>query len=141
MTKEKALAMYLDVDEKEITKSPWNTYGIKNESEEYLVLTEDEADKEAKAEIKESLWAFKAEFILQECGMDISNKVENSLIAMQKACCEDCNDFILALIEGSCGLDKFVDDAIGFDGRGHFISEYDGEEVDAEGEYYIYRVQ
>ena len=141
MKREKALAMYLDVDEKEITKSPWATYGVKNEGEEYLVLTEDEADKTAKEEIKNSLWAFKAEFILQECDMDISNKVENSLIAMQKACCEDCNEFILALIEGSCGLDKFVDDAIGFDGRGHFISEYDGEEVDAEGEYYIYRIQ
>ena len=141
MTKEKALALYLDVDENEIEENTWGTYGIKGDGGEYLVLTDEEADEEAKKEIKNSLWAFKAEFILQECGMSLNHDVENSLIAMQSACCEDCNDFILALIEGTCGIDKFADDAIGFDGRGHFISEYDGEEVDAEGEYYIYRIQ
>ena len=141
MTKEKALALYLGVDENEIEENTWGAYGIKGDGGEYLVLTDEEADEEAKKEIKESLWAFNAIFILNECNMENYNKVEKSLTAMQKACCEDCNDFILALIEGSCGLDKFVDDAIGFDGRGHFISGYDGEEVDAEGEYYIYRVQ
>ena len=46
--------------------------------------------------------------------------------------------FILALIEETCRIDKFVDDAIDTDGRGHFISSYDGEEVEAE-EYFIYR--
>ena len=141
MTKEKALALYLDVDENEIEENTCGTYGIKGDGGEYLLLTDEEADEEAKKEIKESLWAFSAIFILNECNMENSNKVENSLIAMQNACCEGCNDFILALIEGSCGLDKFVDDAIGFDGRGHFISEYNGEEVDAEGEYYIYRIR
>ena len=46
--------------------------------------------------------------------------------------------FILALIEGTCRIDKFVDDAIDMDGRGPFISSYDGEEVEAE-EYFIYK--
>ena len=129
MTKEKALALYLGVDENEIEENTWGAYGIKGDGGEYLVLTDEEADEEAKKEIKESLWAFNAIFILNECNMENYNKVEKSLTAMQKACCEDCNDFILALIEGSCGLDKFVDDAIDTDGRGHFISSYDGEEV------------
>ena len=86
MTKEKALALYLDVDENEIEENTWGTYGIKGDGGEYLVLTDEEADEEAKKEIKESLWAFNASFILNECNMENHNKVEKSLIAMQKAC-------------------------------------------------------
>jgi hypothetical protein len=37
-------------------------------------------------------------------------------------------------------MDDFVDDAIGADGRGHFLSHYDGNEVeDRESGLYIYR--
>jgi hypothetical protein len=54
---------------------------------------------------------------------------------MQGELCESANPIIEALIED---MDHFVSDAISSDGRGHFISRYDGEENE-EGEFYIYR--
>jgi hypothetical protein len=50
--------------------------------------------------------------------------------------CESGNSAMLGLIQDH---DAFVEDAISADGRGHFLSNYDGEEV-KQGEYFIYRV-
>ena len=53
--------------------------------------------------------------------------------------CESSNDAILSLIKD---VDHFVDDAISSDGRGHFMSTYDGCENEEEinkNTYYIYR--
>ena len=36
-------------------------------------------------------------------------------------------------------MDEFIEDAISSDGRGHFLSPYDGEENE-EGDYFIYRI-
>jgi hypothetical protein len=106
------------------------------DGEEWLVCTDSEADETAKVYIKDSLWAFNASFILCECGLDSSG--EDSLKAMQEKSCESANDFIKSLVEKTCGLDSFVESAISADGRGHFLSSYDGEEVEL-GEYFGYR--
>ena len=104
---------------------------------EYLVLTEEEADQVVQEYIEDSLWAFNAEFILETCGFDSGSNVTNSLRKMQEESCEGCNDFIRALVDGTCGIDEFVDQAIIADGRGHFLSSYDGEEEEQDG-YFIY---
>ena len=135
LTKEKALAEFLDVEENEVKENSRGTYETGN-GNEYMVLTDDEADEEAYKEIEDSLWAFNAEFIIEMCGL---NSGVESLRTMQKNSCEDCNDFIEAMIEGTCGMECFVESAIESDGRGHFISYYDGEENE-QGEYFIYRV-
>ena len=58
---------------------------------------------------------------------------------MQSKKCEGANDAILALIKKTDGgLDGFVEDAISADGRGHFLSSYDGDENEENG-FYIYR--
>lgn len=106
---------------------------------EYLVLTDEEATQEAKEMIKNSLWAFNADFILKCCKFETSKNIIASLRSMQEKSCEDCNDFILALINGTCGFDYFAEAAIFADGRGHFISGYDGKEEENNG-YYIYRI-
>lgn len=111
------------------------------ESGDYLVLTDSEADEMAKEYIKESLWAFNADFILSECDLDFSGA--DSLRSMQEKSCESANDFILSLVEKTCGLDDFIKAAISTDGRGHFMSSYDGEEheVIINGAYlYWYRI-
>jgi len=123
----KALAAFLETD----------TEDAERFEEDYLVLTDEEANEKTKEYIKESLWAFNANFILSECGLDLSGT--ESLKEMQQKVCESANDFILSLIEKTCGLDKFVESAIMADGRGHFLSTYDGEEVE-QGEYFIYRL-
>lgn len=111
------------------------------EDGDYLVLTDEEADEKCAEYIKDSLWAFNANFILGECGLDLSGT--DSLRSMQEKACEGANDFFLSLVEKTCGLDAFVKAAVAADGRGHFLSPYDGEEIehtDGEQRVYIYRV-
>jgi len=107
------------------------------ESGDYLLLTDEQANEQAYEYIKESLWAFNASFILSECGLDFSG--EASLKSMQENSCESANDFILSLVEKTCGLDCFVKSAISADGRGHFLNCYDGNEIEQD-EYFIYRL-
>ena len=134
MTKIEALAKFLEISIEDITETDWGT--LEADGSEFLVLTDEEADAKAYEEIEESLWAFNADFIIDMCGFSGGEK---SLIAMQRESCEDCNEFIKAMIEGTCTLDTFVQSAIETDGRGHFISMYDGEENEQD-EYFIYRV-
>ena len=105
------------------------------ESGDYLVLTDKEADEKTAEYIKDSLWAFNADFILSECGLDLSGS--ESLKTMQEKSCESANDFVLSLVEKTCGLASFVKAAISADGRGHFLASYDGEE-NKQGNYFIY---
>ena len=135
MTKIEALAKFLEISTEDITEINDDNLATEDSSE-YLVLTDEEADAKAYEEIEESLWAFNADFIIDMCGFSGGEK---SLIAMQRESCENCNEFIKAMIEGTCGLNFFMNRAIKYDGRGHFISGYDGEEVEQD-EYFIYRV-
>lgn len=108
---------------------------------EYKVLTDEEADEETKESILNSLWAFNAYFILEhtefyktaynyEC-----KKFTEALQQLQERLCESANSIVKALISD---LDDFVQDAIDSDGRGHFISYYDGKETKYKN-LYIYR--
>ena len=103
---------------------------------EWSVKTSEEADDAVKDYIRESVWAFRADFIVDHTKLPRS-AVE--IIESFQEKCEGANEAILALIED---FDKFCEDAIQADGRGHFLSSYDGEEneEDINGTtYYIYR--
>lgn len=144
MTQEKikTLAQFLEVEASELETSSYDenifTYG----NQEYLILTDEEADEKTAEEIKNSLWAFNADFIIQHCKNynDMDNFEYNaaieSLQEAQKNQCEGLNGLVYALIDN---IDEFVEDAIIADGRGHFISYYDGEENELNG-LYIYRL-
>ena len=135
-----ALAKHLSIAPEQITFN--GDYFDTEDGEEYFVFTDDEANEAAAREIKNSLWAFNANFILDctelAAGDCCYGDVVESLQTMQNKCCESCNEFIYALIESTCGIDEFIERAIYEDGRGHFISYYDGMEDESE-DYYIYR--
>lgn len=108
---------------------------------DYKVLTDEEADEETREVILESLWAFKADFIIRHTefwntctGLEAMD-AEDALEEMQGKLCESANALVRALI---ADIDKFVEDAIDADGRGHFLAFYDGLE-DESGKYYVYR--
>jgi hypothetical protein len=124
--KQRVLVIYLDCLPEEVY----------SQEDDYLVYTDAEADEAAHEYIESSLWAFNASFILGETGI---NEGEESLQKMQEDSCEGCNEFIAALIKGTCGIEEFVQSAISADGRGHFMSSYDGEENE-QGEFFIYRI-
>lgn len=100
----------------------------------FLILTDEMADKRVREYIRESLWAFKSEFILEH------SKVELPVIyleELQGQTCESCNELVFALLED---FDEFVKDAVKADGRGHYIAQYDGKEIKLENGLYMYRV-
>ena len=104
---------------------------------EYLVLDDDEADDACKEYIENSVWGFRPSFLSGETGID------ESVFKALADKCEDANDAVRSIINGSCGMDSFVESAIGADGRGNFLSGYDGEEHEVSGgleTYYVYRV-
>lgn len=109
---------------------------------EYKVYTEEEADKVAREYILDSLWAFNPRFILEHtefyrtCSFDEELDFIECIKEMQNRLCESATPIIRALISD---IDKFVARAIREDGRGHFISFYDGEEVELDGGFYAYR--
>lgn len=100
---------------------------------EYLVLTDGEADEATREYIEGSVWAFNSWFVAGHT--DVSRKTIEHIQQL----CEGANEPLLELIDD---FGDFVEDAIDADGRGHFLSHYDGEEMEIEtdGEtLYIYR--
>jgi len=103
---------------------------------EYLVLTDDEANEALKARIADDLWAFTPEFL------ETMTEIDSEVFRVLQEKCESSNDAVRSLVDKTCGLDDFVEQAVAYDGRGHFLSGYDGceNEVSIGGEtYYLYR--
>lgn len=126
-----ALAKLIQVDKDEISDEGRNEFGFGNRR--YLVLTDSEADKATEEHIKDSLWAFNADFIIDHSKLPY--EALEMVQSFQEAKSEGANETIAALIED---MSEFVSDAIAADGRGHFLSGYDGAENE-EGGFYIYR--
>ena len=104
----------------------------------YMVLTDEEADEKAADYIKESLWAFNATFLADMT--DIPYEAFKAIADNGK--CESNNEAIERIINKTCGMDEFVQAAVNADGRGHFLSGYDGNENEETLEgitFYIYR--
>lgn len=126
----KALANFLGANGVSYNEST----GIFNTCDkEYYVFTDDEANKRVEEYIKETLWAFNPKFIHD---MILINERMIRVIVNEY---EDANETIKKLIIATCGMDRFIQKAIEYDGRGHFINTWDGEENEQDG-YFIYRI-
>ena len=115
------------------------------DDEDYLVLTNEEADDRVREEIEEMVWAFTPSFLQAHTGV-----TANAIEKIQELC-EGANEPITAMIRD---FDWFVEDAVRCDGRGHFLAGYDHKEHEVtylsvvreklcydtkETRYYIYR--
>ena len=140
MTNEKIEALQNELGEK-VTQDG-DTFTTESGAE-YEVLTDEEANQKAREYILDSLWAFNADFILKHSknydSMDAFEYDEaiESLKSAQERGCENLNGLMRCLISD---IDEFIQDAIYEDGRGHFISFYDGEELELENGFFAYRV-
>ncbi len=104
---------------------------------EYIIGTEAQVELLLREEIRESVWAFTPAFLASFCALP-----EKVFTRLQESC-EDSNSAVLALIEKSGSFEDFVQLASATDGRGHFLSPYDGQEHKTvyEGqEFFIYRI-
>lgn len=136
MNRKQALAQYLEVEVSEVQKSyNDNTFEVGNQ--EYLIVNDTEANKAAREYILESLWAFRGSFIADHLKPEFEAYMGAKDI--EDYCglkCEDANDWVKGLIKNKA---EFVNDAIGSDGRGHFLAQYDGRE-NRFGTWFIYRI-
>ena len=129
-----------ECDPEDVRELKYDHYGLKvfkaGSGNEYAIGTDEMADEACRDYIKDTIWAFKPEFIASECSLPSGS--EDAIRALQEKC-EGANEAILAMVKGSCGLDSFVESAISADGRGHFLAMYDGDEHEIE-DYYAYRI-
>jgi len=125
---------------KEIEEDDYQHYGLQMytiDGKEYAIGTDDECDKACEEYIKDTIWAFVPDFIIEHSAiLDYDTSSYKILEAIQ-AQCESGNECVLRLIDD---IDEFVEDAIRADGRGHFLSGYDGHELDIGNDYFAYRI-
>jgi hypothetical protein len=135
MTKKEAIEKYCEC---KLKPSKYDEDVFENDTKEFLVLTDSEANQRCEAYIRDSLWAFNANFLLGYINGVEGSKIEEAIKKMQCELCEDANELIFAMVEPR--LDELISDAIGCDGRGHFLAGYDNHEIELDGDYYGYRI-
>jgi len=103
---------------------------------------DEQADSAALTAARESLWAFSSVYLSRFLGLSMNQ--QKAIEKMQSELCEDAQE-IIALLLGD-RIDELLEDAVETDGRGHFLSTYDGEEAYGEdlnpalAEKLIYRI-
>lgn len=135
-----ALTAHLELtgDEwEEVTIDSYDETLLSFGQQEYLVLTDEESDDRVVEHIRQTIWAFRPGFLARHSVMSADIGAAVKVFETLQEMCEDSNDTVLRLIED---LDAFVVDAVDTDGRGHFLSCYDGEENDAAHGLFIYRI-
>ena len=126
ISKVAALAEFLGIDVNEAQKLI--------DDGDYNVYSDEEADDAAKDYILDSAWAFNHSFLCIHSEA-IANIPEKEWKDMAGRLCEGINKAVLAMLDDK---EHFVADAVRCDGRGHFLSSYDGYEHEQNG-FYIYR--
>lgn len=97
--------------------------------EEWLIVTDDEANTAAEAAIRDSVWAFNADFLASHSVAD----ADIFRLLQQTERAESLNEPFLSLLTD---IEEFIEDAVAADGRGHFLAGYDGREHEVPaGEY------
>ena len=137
---EEAQKLYPDMDIEEGRHDHWGMWTVEVDGCTYAVGTDEEANDACNDYIRDSVWAFRASVLIQH--MSCPSFLEEALEEYQSKYCEGCNDEIRDAINN---FPAFVEDATSVDGRGHFLSQYDGDEIelgkDANGAYvYAYRI-
>lgn len=139
--KRKALAKFLECTTDDVIDLLPNVGEFIASGKEYRVLTDEEATQAARVYILDSVWAFNPGFLARYTPEGADEDVIKAIQANGK--CESNNPTLRRLIMDE---DRFIAEAISEDGRGHFLSGYDGREYEVivEGEdgratFYIYR--
>jgi len=138
-------------DEDKVTADAFTRAGAENCwklgdncGESWYVLTYDEARELAKEKIKDSVWAFNADFVVshiktEDCGL-LSDwecgHLEQHIKRMCEDMCESANSIILLLLRDN--FDSFAEDALDADGIGHFLSSWDDKEIELGSGLYAY---
>ena len=112
-----------------VTNLEYTHYGLPvvqiNDTEYAIATTEEQIETACREYIRETLWAFNAEFLVDYIP-NASDSLIESLKRIQVSACEDCNELFFVAVRDN--FETLVKDAIAEDGPGHFLSPYDGLE-------------
>lgn len=121
--------MDADATEDDIEAYSYDDTEFKTPERDVRILTDEEADERLRAYCEETLWAFNANFLADYMpeGID-ADEIES----IRGDRCEDANPALVALVKAADedGLNRLAEDAGAADGRGHFLSSWDGEEIE-----------
>ncbi len=112
----------------DLVEREWDHYGLTvfeaGNGNEYAVGTNEECDSAATEYVRNSLWAFTPSFLSSQT--DLPEEVFTALSEQ----CEGANDAIEKLVEKCVegGVEALAEEAIRYDGRGHFLNSWDGSE-------------
>lgn len=104
----------------------------------FYVLTDEEADEVTEQNISETLWTFNDWFLAPY--LDINKYI---IRRVQKETSEDCNTLFYKILDCEGKFKDFVDKAVSVDGRGTYITGYDGIEREIshkDKDFFIYRM-
>lgn len=139
----RALCEACECEPDDLSEETHDLYGLRTYAgpggRSYSIGTDAEADAAILEYVRDSVWAFNADFIVEQC--DLPYELSECLSGYAADKCESANEALLALVERCTTLESFAKAAAQADGRGHFLSGYDGEEIEvtADGEtFYIY---
>jgi hypothetical protein len=139
-----ALASFIGCDPSELTPTGHDHYGLQqydHQGATFAIGTDDEASTACGEYIKDTVWAFNADFLCSVCGLP--SDLAPMIRAYQEEKCERANDALLGLVERCSDLAELQDAAESADGRGHFLNPYDSTEEEHTDEggktFYIYR--
>jgi len=90
------------------------------EGNDYEVLDEDGVKEDLKDNyFDDMIWSFSSNFLSSVTGID--SVIFETLADSGK--CESLNEGLKDIVEKTCGMDEFVDEAISWDGLGHFTED------------------
>lgn len=135
--KVRALAKHLSIETDDVGRVNYADNIFTANGGEWLVVTDSEATKACKEQLRDTLWAFSIDFIASHSRMELSTRAKAAIVKMQSELCEDCNEIIACIVRSITAL---INDAIKADGRGHTLSGYDGEEIELDNGLFAYRV-
>lgn len=134
-----ALAKHLGEEAADLFDEGNNLYSYGRQ--EYLVLTDEEADEIALERASETLWAFNTSHLQKYIAALRIGRAAVAFDKMRETLCEDANDLVDALLGDR--RDECLKDAISADGRAHYLNTYDGDEAEVTvngSYYYIFRM-
>lgn len=129
-----AARSFLEDEDAEPETYDSRVYGLAGD---WLILTDEEADEEAREAIRRDVWAFVPSFLVAYMPEGVT---EDVLSTIAESKCEDAAPCFLAMIGDR--FEDFASDAISTDGRGRFLSGWDGCEHEFEHDgrtWYAYR--
>jgi hypothetical protein len=110
----------------ECTRAHMGLWQVTYDGCTYAIGTEAEAEAAAAEYIKDTLWAFRPEFLCDYAPSCMRAEWIEQIIGDR---CESANDDVTDMVGDN--LDELISDAIAVDGIGHFLMTYDGEWYEA----------